>query len=174
MASDPLLRFQSHLPGIQGTLSNCQFRSSRKVILKLSSKCKRVVVVVVGFWRKKVVTPVKYKGGKSKWFWEKLKTIILICACGCAKSLRWCLTLCEPHGLYPARLLCPWDSPDKSTGVGCHALLQGIFPTQGSNLCLYISCIGRWVLYRECCLGSPLIWHLWKTEEEWEELQTMV
>ena len=32
------------------------------------------------------------------------------------------------------RLLCPWDSPGKDTGVGCHALLQGIFPTQGSNL----------------------------------------
>ena len=30
-------------------------------------------------------------------------------------------------------LLCPRDSPDKNTGVGCHALLQGIFLTQGSN-----------------------------------------
>ena len=35
--------------------------------------------------------------------------------------------------LCPARLLCPWDSPGKNPGVGCHALLQGIFPTQGSN-----------------------------------------
>ena len=45
----------------------------------------------------------------------------------------------RPHGLSPTRLLCPWDSPGKNTGVGCHALLQGIFPTQGSNpgfLCL--------------------------------------
>ena len=41
------------------------------------------------------------------------------------------------HGLQPTRLLCPWDFPSKSTGMGCHALLQGIFPTQGSNpLCL--------------------------------------
>jgi len=31
-------------------------------------------------------------------------------------------------------VLCPWDSPGKNTGVGCHFLLQGIFPTQGSNL----------------------------------------
>ena len=30
-------------------------------------------------------------------------------------------------------LLCPWDFPGKSTGVGCHFLLQGIFPTQGLN-----------------------------------------
>ena len=33
-----------------------------------------------------------------------------------------------------ARLLCSWDFPGKNTGVGCHALLQGIFPTKGSNL----------------------------------------
>ena len=34
------------------------------------------------------------------------------------------------HGLLPARILCPWDSPGKNTGVGCHLLLQGIFLTQ--------------------------------------------
>ena len=38
------------------------------------------------------------------------------------------------YGLQPARLLCPWDSSGKNTGVGCHALLQGIFPTRGLNL----------------------------------------
>ena len=45
----------------------------------------------------------------------------------------------QPHGPYSTSLLCPWASPDKNTGVGCHALLQGIFMTQGSNphfLCL--------------------------------------
>ena len=42
----------------------------------------------------------------------------------------------RPYGLWPTRLLCPWDSLGKNTGEGCHALLQGIFPTQGSNLCL--------------------------------------
>ena len=36
----------------------------------------------------------------------------------------------RPHGLQPTRLLLPWDSPGKSTGVGCHCLLQGIFPTR--------------------------------------------
>ena len=39
----------------------------------------------------------------------------------------------QPHGLQPTRLLCPWDSPGKNTGVACHALLQGIFLTQGRN-----------------------------------------
>ena len=39
----------------------------------------------------------------------------------------------QPHGLWPTRLLCPWDFPGKNTGMGCHVLLQGIFPTQGSS-----------------------------------------
>ena len=39
----------------------------------------------------------------------------------------------RPHGLQPTRILRPWDFPGKNTGVGCHFLLQGIFPTQGSN-----------------------------------------
>ena len=42
----------------------------------------------------------------------------------------------RPHGLQPARLLRPWDFSGKNTGVACHFLLQGIFPTQGSNSCL--------------------------------------
>ena len=33
-----------------------------------------------------------------------------------------------PHGLYPTRLLCSWDSSGKNTRVGCHFLLKGIFP----------------------------------------------
>ena len=37
------------------------------------------------------------------------------------------------HGLLPARLLCPWDFPGKNIGMGCHFILQRIFPTQGSN-----------------------------------------
>ena len=36
----------------------------------------------------------------------------------------------RPHGLWPARLLCPWDCPGKNTGEGSHTFLQGIFPTQ--------------------------------------------
>ena len=39
----------------------------------------------------------------------------------------------QHHGLQPARLLCPRDFAGKNTGVGCHFLLQGIFPIQGSN-----------------------------------------
>ena len=53
-----------------------------------------------------------------------------------------------PHRLYPARLLCPWDFPGKNTGEGCHFLLQGIFPTQGSNLRLLHLLRCRQSLYR--------------------------
>ena len=42
----------------------------------------------------------------------------------------------QAHGLYPTRLLCPWDFPGKNIGGCCHFLLQGIFLTQGSNPCL--------------------------------------
>ena len=59
-----------------------------------------------------------------------------------------------PHGLWPTRILCPWESPGKNTGVGCHALLQGIFPTQGSNPDLP-HC--RWILYHLSPQGSPRI-----------------
>ena len=36
-----------------------------------------------------------------------------------------------PHGPWPSRLLCPWDSPGQNTGVGSRPLLQGTFPSQG-------------------------------------------
>ena len=39
----------------------------------------------------------------------------------------------RPRGLQPALLLCPWHSPGRNTRVGSLSLLQGIFPTQGSN-----------------------------------------
>ena len=49
-------------------------------------------------------------------------------------------------------ILCPWDSPGKNTGVGCHALLQGIFLIQGSNPGLP-HC--RQILYQLSYQGSP-------------------
>ena len=60
----------------------------------------------------------------------------------------------SPHGLYgiQSRLLCPWDFPGKDTGVGCHFLLQGIFPFQRSNPGLPY---WRQILYRLSHQGSP-------------------
>ena len=42
----------------------------------------------------------------------------------------------QPRGSQLSRLLCSWDFPSKNPRVGCHFLLQGIFPTRGSNPCL--------------------------------------
>ena len=47
-------------------------------------------------------------------------------ACVRAQSLQLCPTLCKP----PWTILCPWDSPGKNAGAGCHFLLQGIFLIQ--------------------------------------------
>ena len=65
--------------------------------------------------------------------------------------IQLCLTLCDPVDC--RLLLCPWDSPGKSTGAGCHSLLQGIFLTQGSNLG-HLHC--RWTLHCLSYQGSPL------------------
>ena len=42
-------------------------------------------------------------------------------------------TLCDPHGLWPSSLLHPGDFPGKNTRVGCHFLLEVVFPIQGPN-----------------------------------------
>ena len=62
---------------------------------------------------------------------------------GEALLLSHVLLFSDPMDCLP-KLLCAWDFPSKNTGVGCHFLLQGIFPSQGSNL---FSCIGRRILY---------------------------
>ena len=57
---------------------------------------------------------------------------VCVCVCVCV-SRSVVFDSLRPHGLWPARLLCPWNSPGKNTGVGCHSFLQGIFLTQGLN-----------------------------------------
>ena len=54
-------------------------------------------------------------------------------SCCCFLVAKSYPALLWPHELQPTRLLCPWNFPGKSTGVGDHFLLQRIFPTQGSN-----------------------------------------
>ena len=52
------------------------------------------------------------------------------------------LSIVQSHGPQPARLLCPWDSPGKNTGLGCHAPLQGIFlPDSGIEPALQADCL---------------------------------
>ena len=79
--------------------------------------------------------------GKRKWY---LNSNISISCSVIYNSLQF-------HGWKPARLLCPWDSPRKNTGVGCHSLLQGIFLTHELNPGL-LHC--RQILYCLNCKGS--------------------
>ena len=57
------------------------------------------------------------------------------------------LTLCDPTDCSSPGS-CVQDFLGKNTGVDCHFLFQGIFLTQGLNLCLLCFCPGRWILYR--------------------------
>ena len=70
------------------------------------------------------------------------------------KSLSRARLFTSPWIIACTRLLRPWDFQGRSTGVGCHFLLQGIFPTQGLNPGLS-HC--RQMLYRLSHQGSPLV-----------------
>ena len=70
--------------------------------------------------------------------WLKVKVLVT----------QWCLNSLQPH-----ELSCSWNSPGKNTGVCSHSLLQGIFPTQGSNPGL-LYC--RQTLYGLSYVGSPM------------------
>ena len=65
------------------------------------------------------------------------------------KIPQWCPTLCNPIDCSP------WNFPDRNTGVDSLSLLQGIFPTQGSNPGL-LYC--RWILYHLSHQGSPILY----------------
>ena len=80
-------------------------------------------------------TAAKLQGGKMRrnWKWQSFSHVWLFVT----------------HKLYS-----PWNSPGQNTGVGSRSLLQGIFPTQGSNLGLP-HC--RWILYQLSHQGSPRI-----------------
>ena len=74
-------------------------------------------------------------------------------AAAAAKSLQSCPTPCNPMVCSLPGSSVPGDSPGRNTREGCcHALLQGIFPTQGSNPGL-LHC--RWILYHLSHQGSP-------------------
>ena len=70
---------------------------------------------------------------KEKLLPGKVQSVVIDVQGRCigAKFLQSHLTSCDAIDCGPSGSSCPWDSPGKNTGVGCHALLQGIFPTQG-------------------------------------------
>ena len=83
---------------------------------------------------------------------KKMGHIIIMECCCCCLIASIVTNSGRPYGLQPARLLCPWDSLGKSTRVSCHDLLQGIFPTQGSNPCPLKWQTDSYPLYHQ---GSP-------------------
>ena len=95
------------------------------------------VLLILAMWRRLVGTP-RQTGQLLK----RHGSMEVCCDAGlwypvaaAAIYLLSCVRLfLRPHGLWPTRHLCPWDFPGKNTGVGCHGLPQGIFPTQGLNL----------------------------------------
>ena len=89
-----------------------------------------------------------------------------LCVCLVAQS---CPNSLWSPGLYPAKVLSLWDSADKITGVGCHFLLQGIFPTQRSNLGLLLCrqmlyCLSHQGSLTSSCQPSSscFIWGAWE------------
>ena len=90
-------------------------------------------------WREKERNAGEASGTESKeGLQHKRKNIYILSAISLSWLRAWvlvtqsCLTLRDPMDCSP-RLLCPWDSPGQNTGVGCQALLQWIFLTQGWN-----------------------------------------
>ena len=81
--------------------------------------------------------------------WHLLNGVYVLCLVA-----QLCPTLCDPMDCSPPVSSVRGDSPAKNTGVGCHALLQGIFPTQGSSPGL-LHC--GWILYQLSHKGSPRI-----------------
>ena len=79
------------------------------------------------------------------------------CVCVHAKSLLSCLPLWDPMDpMEHTRLLCPWNYPGKNSGEGSHSLVQGTFPTQGSNLHLLWLLHCRQIIYHWATKEAPL------------------
>ena len=100
---------------------------TKEIVLEWRTSKGKCPVIVIG-----EITNIEISG--VIWGWIVcVHVCVCVCVCVCLLSCVW---LFVTHGLSPARLFCPWDSPDKNTGAGCRFLLQGIFPTQRLNLCL--------------------------------------
>ena len=105
----------------------------------------------------------------ESWYGNTWPRVTFLCRCSCSsfwgtnpfcspgfylrfwlkvKVAQSCLSLCDPMDYTP------WNSPGQNSGVGSMSLLQGIFPTQGSNSGLP-HC--RWILYQLSHQGSPKI-----------------
>ena len=85
------------------------------------------------------------------------KTLVSTITCFLCLVTQSCLTLCDPMDCSPPDSSVHGDSPGKNTGVNCHALLQGIFSTQGLNPG-QLHC--RQILYCLRQQGSPIYYKI--------------
>ena len=85
---------------------------------------------------------MKHLGNVKQFHWLEGEVVCMcvyfykhVCGVLVAQSVCVCCSFVfhslKLHGLWPARFLCPWDSPVKNTGLGCHDLLQGNLPDPG-------------------------------------------
>ena len=66
------------------------------------------------------------------------------------------IRLLATHGLQPTRLLCPWDFPGKSTGVGCHCLLWWAYMVNHYSCCAYVNNQAKFNAKKITLLGLSL------------------
>ena len=120
-------------------------------------------MVYLGRWKRE--TGLKLFFHTASTWGGKMMTQVL---CLVAQS---CPSLCDPMDCSPTGTSVHGDSPSHSTGVGCHAFLQGIFLTQESNLCLLQLLHCRWILHcwatgesHVCCIHTyirgDLLYHI--------------
>ena len=110
---------------------------------------------------------------QNSYIYSRLYKLVCKLLCVWVLSCSVVSTLCDPMDCSPPGSSVHGDSPDKNTGVGCYALLQGIFPTQGSNPGLP-HC--RQILYHLSHQGSPrileLVAYLFSREASWPRNQS--
>ena len=126
-----------------------QGENSQEFLLEKRENTIKILITLdywIGYWEVKYVRTwrvdaIKNKKGRN--WWEKSEVInrtILIIVSVCVWVSRLVVSnSLQPHGLYPTRALCPWNSPGKTTGVGCHSLLQEIFLTRDQTQVSWIS-----------------------------------
>ena len=135
--SEPLHWSQKgHLPHLSISLPHhwqCFFKIANKTESILVYKEKKKHCCVMGFY-----------------LWLPTAEVLYHLKCSCVLSCSVVANSLRLQELQSANV--HRDSPGKNTGVGCHALLQGIFPTQGLNPGL-LHC--RWILYQLSYQGSP-------------------
>ena len=116
---------------------------------------------------KELIAGVGLRGGRpvfslyTRWWLLHFFTKYTYC-CLVAKSYRWLRWLLKSHGLEPTRLLSPWDFLGKNTWVGCHSLLQGIFPIQETQtrrrILYHLHHQGSWCAVLCCVYLLSLVW----------------